>query len=83
MSDAIKDFIAKAKSIPLALYHLVLINIIMVIGFICKDLTVLYMAGSFLFVALLLVVLGKATGQWESPKQLVSENVQARLTELR
>lgn len=60
---------------------MVIINIVFVIGFIFKELTVLYMLGSLIFVIMLVATIGKATEMWENPKDLISENIVTRIQE--
>ena len=78
-NSSLKDIIQTAKSIPPALYHLILLNIVMFIGFVIKDLTVLYLFGSLAFVTLLIAAIGKISGLWQTPSELISENVHTRM----
>ena len=84
MSDnKVKDMVVKARSVPPAIYHLVLLNLAMFIGFVINELTVIYMVGSLMLVVMLVAAIGKASGMWETPSDLISENVHHRLQELR
>ena len=78
-NNKVKEYVEMAKSIPPAIYHLAIINVVMFIGFVIKDLTVLYMVGTLVFITLLVAALGKVSQMWESPDELISENVRDRL----
>lgn len=78
----IEDLIKTAKSLPSALYHLVLINIILFIGLVWKELTLLYLVGSLVFVVLLILAVSKATNVWTVPDELISQEVVDRLNEI-
>ena len=66
-NNTVKEYVEVAKSIPPAIYHLVIINLVMIIGFVVKDLTVLYMVGTLVLMTLLVAALGKISQMWESP----------------
>jgi hypothetical protein len=74
-----KEIIQKAKSIPPAAYILLAVNLIMFVGFVCQDLTVLYSLGLLAFTVGVITAVGNVTGFWKVPTQLVSEKVQARI----
>lgn len=63
----IEDLIKTARSLPSALYHLVIINIILFIGLVIKELTLLYLLGSLVFVVMLILAISKATNIWTVP----------------
>ena len=63
----IEDLIKTARSLPSALYHLVIINIILFIGLVIKELTLLYLLGSLVFVVMLILAISKATNIWIVP----------------
>lgn len=78
----IENIIQTAKSLPIALYHLVLINIILFVGLVIKELTLLYLFGSLVFMILLILAVSKATNLWVVPDQLISQEVTDRLNEM-
>ena len=82
-NSPVKEYVEKAKSIPPAVYHLVLINVIMVIGFVIQELTVMYMVGTLMMVTLLVAAVGRVSQMWDTPDQLISSNVRDRLEEIR
>lgn len=71
------------KTLPLNLYQLALINLILFVGLVVKELTLLYMLGSLVFVIMVLSLLCTLTGAMESPTFLISEEVSYRLNEIR
>lgn len=77
-NNKVKEYVEIAKSIPPAIYHLTVINLVMFIGFVIKDLTVLYMVGTLVFIALLLTCISKASGLCDTPTELISQNVRDR-----
>ena len=81
-NNTVKEYIEKAKSIPPAIYNFAALNIVMFIGFVIKDLTVLYMVGTLVLITLLVAALGKVSQMWESPDELISQNVQDRFKEI-
>ena len=82
MSESpLKTYIQKAKSIPIALYLLVMTNIILFIGLVYKELTVFYMLGSLIFVIMMITTIGCATKMWNNPTEIISENVKLRIEE--
>ena len=61
-----------AKTLPAALYHLAMINAILVIGLLVKELTLLYLIGSLAFVVMLILTVTKACNLWTVPDELIS-----------
>lgn len=71
-NNKVNEIVQKAKSIPAAAYTLLAINLIMLVGFVCQDLTVMYAAGLFVFTVGVITAIGTVTGFWKVPTQLVS-----------
>lgn len=71
-NNNVKEVVIKARSVPPAIYHLGLINLVMFIGFVINELTLIYMLGSLLLVIMVVAALGKVSGFWETPSQLIS-----------
>lgn len=82
-NNKVKEYVEVAKSIPPAIYHLVIINIIMFIGFVIQELTVMYMVGTLLMITLLVAAVGKVSQMWDTPDELISPNVRDRFEEIR
>jgi hypothetical protein len=68
--------IKKAKSMPFSFYLIPIINIIMLIGFVWQENTVIYMIGEFLIAIGIVAAVGNFTGCFQVPKELVSGKVQ-------
>ena len=66
-NNKVKEYVEIAKSIPPAIYHWGLLNFVMFVGFVIKDLTLLYMTGTLVLVTLVVTALGKILNMWESP----------------
>jgi len=66
------EVVQKIKSVPSAVYILLAINLIMVVGFVIQDLTVIYTLGLLVFITGLITAIGNVTGFWKVPIRLVS-----------
>ena len=78
----LEEVIKSAKSLPTALYHLVLINLILFVGLVIKEFTLLYLFGSLVFILMLIFTVSKACNIWNVPDELISEEVRDRLNEI-
>ena len=73
-NNAVNGIVAKAKSVPVAAYLLVALNILMFVGLVWQDLPLHYFIGMGLFAALLVAAVGQITGFWQVPSKLLGDS---------
>lgn len=78
----IKQLITNAKSIPVALYQLVVINFVIFVGTVLRDFTILYISSCFVIVLASILLIAKLFNL-PTPSRIVSDNVEQRVIELR
>lgn len=78
-NNKLKEVLQKAKSVPLSAYLLILLNVIMLTGFVCHELPLSYVVGMVLFTVLLVTAVGKLTNFWPVPNQIISESLENRV----
>lgn len=80
---SIRDVITTAKTVPVAVYQMAAMNFILFVGLVIRDLSVAYIAGSFVFITLLTVVLATSFKLFVVPSCLFTENIKYSLDELK
>ncbi len=76
---SLKTLISNAKTIPLALYCLALINIVLFIGIVIRELSVIYLIGSFVYITLLITLISMSFNLFNIPTEFFGQNVKFSL----
>lgn len=76
-----KTAIKHARTIPVAVYQLLFFNIILFIGLVIRDLSVLYLLGTLVYLTLLVAILSWTFGFIKVPDEIISLNVKYNVKE--
>lgn len=75
------ELVSNAKTIPAAVYHILFINLVLFVGLVLRDLSLLYILGCLAYVLGVVAIFSKVVDLWELPSELVSKSVRESVDE--
>lgn len=66
--NKVKQIVTHAKTIPIAVYQLLFLNFVLFVGLVCRSFSLIYTVGTFVFVVLFLVSVGRLTRTFNAPE---------------